>query len=100
MDSVINTIKTGKNIKKYMDVCGLSVKDVQKALNLASVQAVYYWINGRNIPSLENMYVLSELFMVPIDSIVVGNRKSYFKNSNPQYQRLYTYYKRLRSSAR
>lgn len=45
----INMKETGANIRKLMEERGITAKDVQEYLNLASVQSVYYWWNGTNL---------------------------------------------------
>ena len=69
----IDKVKTGKQIRHLMDSLGLTVMDVQKYMGLATQQAVYHWLNGRSLPSIDNVYALSELFRVPIDKIICGN---------------------------
>ncbi len=70
----IDKIKTGKQIRRLMNSLGLTVMDVQKYMGLSTQQAVYHWLNGRSLPTLDNVYALSELFKVPMDQIICGNR--------------------------
>lgn len=72
---VIDVYRTGQNIRRIMQIKGLTVRDVQKYLGLATPQAVYHWFNGRSMPSLDNFYALSELFQVSVDAMLCGNRK-------------------------
>lgn len=72
---VIDVFKTGQNIKSIMLSKGLTVRDVQKYLGLATPQAIYHWFNGRSMPTIDNIYALSELFRVPVDAMLCGNRK-------------------------
>ena len=74
MFPVINKQETGINLRRIMNWRGLSAKDVQEYLGLGCVQSVYRWIDGINMPTIDNLYALSELFQLPIDSIVRGNR--------------------------
>ena len=60
----IDKVKTGKQIRRLMNSLGLTVADVQKYMGLATQQAVYHWLNGRSLPSIDNVYALSELFKV------------------------------------
>ena len=46
MFPIIDKRKTGINIRRIMDMRGLTVKDVQEYLELGSVQSIYHWING------------------------------------------------------
>ena len=59
-----------------MEQQGFSVRDVQEYLGLATPQSIYHWISGRNLPTVDNLYALSNLFHVPVDEMLCGNRKS------------------------
>lgn len=74
MFPLINKRETGVNLRRIMDLRGITPKDVQEYLNLGCVQSVYRWLDGINMPTIDNLYALSELFQVPIDAIVRGNR--------------------------
>lgn len=70
---VIDTEATCQKIKERIDASGLSKKEVQKALNLDSVQAVYKWINpnSKNIPSIDNLIQLAYLLDCQVEDLVV-----------------------------
>ena len=87
----INIYQTGQRIRQIMRKRGLTVKEVQEYLDLGTVQSVYHWFRGRNLPSLDNLYALSELFKVPVDDMICGNREY-----NPSYRLLF-YYEKLHS---
>lgn len=74
MIPVIDKRKTGEQIRKYMNLRGLTVQDVKEYLSLGCVQSVYHWLDGQSLPSLDNLYALSELLRVPMDMLVAGNR--------------------------
>ncbi len=57
---VIDIAKTGKNIKRIMKNQGYTVKDVQRFLGLGTPQGIYHWFDGRCLPTLDNLYALSE----------------------------------------
>jgi len=57
-----------------MDTRGITPKNVQEYLGFGCVQSVYRWSDGTNMPSIDNLYALSELLQVSIDEIVCGNR--------------------------
>lgn len=90
---------TGVNLRKIMDERGIEVKDVKEYLNLGSIQSVYNWFNGLNMPTIDNLYALSTLFQIPIDEIVCGNRKAILPNpiviESARDRRLYHYYRKL-----
>lgn len=75
MYPLIDKDATGKQIKRIMDYRGITVKQVQEELGLSCVQGIYHWLNGVSLPSLDNLYALSELLQVSMDSLVCGNRR-------------------------
>ena len=93
---VIDMLRTGKNIKRIMQAKGLSVKDVQNFLGFSTPQGIYHWFDGKTMPTLDNMYALSELFRMPVDAIMRGNRKFvYVPFINASYLRLYVYHEKI-----
>ena len=48
----INLRETGINLHRIMDKRGITPKEVKKYLNLTSVQSVYNWFNGLNMPTI------------------------------------------------
>ena len=86
----IDKEKTGDRIRFFMEIRGLTVKDVCKALSLGCVQAVYKWMDGVNLPSLDNIYCLSILFQVPIDAMVCGKATSERTEHYAGLERFYT----------
>ena len=90
----IDSVKTGQQLRLLMEERGISVKDVKNALYLSCVQSVYHWLDGSSMPSLDNLYALSELLKVPMDLIVCGNRKYNPGMAVPiAIDRLWCYYK-------
>ena len=96
MIPTIDMKTTGIRLKRIMKMYGFSVKDVQQYLGLGSVQSVYHWLNGSSLPTVDNLYALSELFQLSVDELLCGNRKfieSYKKFL--QRRHLHSYYDRL-----
>ena len=93
---VLDIYRTGQKIKQIMQKKGITVKEVQQYLGLETPQSIYHWFNGRNMPTIDNLYALSELFAVPVDAMLSGNRKQnfYFDNSSSKMH-LYMYYKKI-----
>ena len=96
----INIKETGINLRLIMDMRGITPRKVKEYLKLGSVQSVYNWFNGQNMPTIDNLYALSQLLQVPIDEIICGNRKGIVPKSiviieSLQIRRLYTYYHQL-----
>ena len=100
MFPLINKRETGVNLRRIMDMRGITPKDVQEYLGLGCVQSVYRWTDGVNMPTIDNLYALSELLQVPIDAIVRGNRAPIaldiiIKQLDSRESRLYAYYEKL-----
>jgi len=74
MYPVLDKHMTGRRIRRLMDSRGISVKDVQQYLGLSCVQSVYHWLDGSSMPTLDNIYALSELLQEPVDAMLCGNR--------------------------
>ncbi len=72
---VISKKETGRNLRTIMDMRGITAKEVQEYLGLGCVQSVYRWLEGCSMPTIDNLYALSKLFKVSIDSMVCGNRE-------------------------
>mgnify|MGYP002522119675 CR=1 FL=1 len=70
----INTIETGNNIKKLMTDNGLVIRDIQNILGFSTPQAIYKWIHGKSIPTIDNLVILACLFGVTIDDILIIER--------------------------
>ena len=69
---------TGENIVKLRKKAGLSVKDIQSACGFGTPQAVYKWQQGLALPTVDNLLVLSVLFGVTIDDILIVDKLSSF----------------------
>ncbi|MBP3602799.1 MAG: helix-turn-helix transcriptional regulator [Lachnospiraceae bacterium] len=100
MFPLINKRETGVNLRRIMDMRGITPKDVQEYLGLGCVQSVYRWTDGVNMPTIDNLYALSELLQVPIDAIVRGSRATIVpdiivKPLDSRERRLCAYYEKL-----
>ena len=67
----IDLALTGANIMKLRKAAGLSVHDLQSSFGFNSPQAIYKWISGRSLPSLDNFVILSRLLHTSIEDILV-----------------------------
>ena len=65
---------TGRNITRLRIEAGLSVKDLQEIFGFATPQAIYKWQHGTALPSVDNLVLLSAVFGVPVDEILVLER--------------------------
>ena len=88
MIPLINKRETGINLRRIMDAKGITVKDVQQYLEV-----------GNSLPTIDNLYALSELFQMPVDEMICGNRtpviKRSIKTQTDQDRRLYSYFEKI-----
>lgn len=63
--------ETGENIRILLKTNGYTVKDVQEVMGFENPQAVYKWLSGKSLPSLENLLILSKLLNISIENILV-----------------------------
>lgn len=92
MFPVIDKRKTGNRLRCLMQINRLTPKDIQEYLSLSCVQTVYRWMEGINIPSIDNLYALAEFFHVRMDDMIVGNKKSVEKCSTWRQRFLFYYF--------
>ena len=72
----IDMERTGARIEELRKQSGYTVKELQAAMSPISYQAIYKWQQGQAVPSVDNLIILSELFRVPIDQIIVRGQRN------------------------
>ena len=76
MSSTMPTIDmtaTGANIKALLKARGLKVADVQNTCGFNTPQAIFKWMRGDAMPSIDNLVILSHMLGVTIDQIIIIN---------------------------
>ena len=71
----IDLVATGKNIIKLREESGLSVRDLQNIFGFATPQAIYKWQHGTALPTIDNLIVLSAIFKVSMEEIIIVQTK-------------------------
>lgn len=71
MIPIIDVKATGLNMRRLMDERNITVKDIAQELSLGSLYAIYKWLNGRGLPSVDNLVALSYLLQVRMEDILV-----------------------------
>ena len=62
---------TGKNIKKLRENAGLSVKKLAHLVGFKTIQGIYRWQEGKTLPTMETLFLLSNIFHKKINEIVL-----------------------------
>ncbi len=64
-------VATAAKLKSCRIKSGLSVKQVQSVFNFSSPNAIYNWESGKDIPSIDNLVVVSAIYGVELDELIV-----------------------------
>ena len=67
---VINTVATGQNINRVRIEAGMTVRNMQDVFGFTTPQAIYKWIHGTAMPTIDNMVILAAMFGVTVDDII------------------------------
>jgi transcriptional regulator with XRE-family HTH domain len=67
----IDTVATGRNIDRLRIAAGMSVRDMQSVFGFATPQAIYKWIHGTSLPTIDNLVILAAMLGVTLDEIVI-----------------------------
>ena len=69
----INMAATGSNIRALLKAKGIKVADVQHTCGFNTPQAIFKWMRGDAMPSIDNLVILAHLLGVTIDQIIIIN---------------------------
>ena len=67
----INMKATGRRIQALREAQGLTVRDLQAMLGFEQPQAVYKWQRGESLPTVDHLLMLSRIFELPMQDILV-----------------------------
>ena len=67
----IQQAETGNRIKALLEKNGYTVKDIQGAMGFENPQAIYKWLSGKTLPSLDNLLILSRVLHTTMEDILV-----------------------------
>ena len=79
---MIDLVATGNRIKELMELNDVKVCDLQKACGFERPQAVYKWLSGKSLPSMDNMVIIRIILHTTIDDILVINTDEYDNEDN------------------
>ena len=72
---------TGRNIRVLMKQNGYDIDDVRTACGNVSAQAVYKWLSGKSLPSIDNLKILSVIFGTTMEGILVTDENAHVFSS-------------------
>ena len=74
MMPIIDTAGTGRNIAVLRKKAGLTVSDLQDIFGFGTPQAIFKWMRGDCMPTIDNMIIIADMFGCTMDDIVVVDR--------------------------
>lgn len=98
---MIDVNKTGEWLRYLCKKKNIAVTEIQEKLQIASNQAIYAWFNGKTLPSLNNLYALSDLMGMTMNDMVVDNEHEHpFLRCGTSYEkRMILYNYKMRQTA-
>ena len=70
----VDMMQTGERIAELRLKNNMTVKDLQKLFEFNTPQAIYKWMRGETMPTVDNLVILADAFHVSIADIVVVTR--------------------------
>ncbi len=65
----LDEVQTAKNAYRLIIESGRSIEDISLSLKI-SERVIYYWRTGKRFPNIKHVYGLSQIFNLPIESIL------------------------------
>lgn len=68
---VIDMVATGEHLNTLRVANGFSVSAIKEYLGLNTTYAIYKWLHGETMPSVDNLLALSILFGTSINDLLI-----------------------------
>ena len=85
----IQPAETGKQIKRLLLENGYTIREIQGAFGFENPQAIYKWISGKSLPSLDNFIILSRLLHTSIEAVSYTHLDVYKRQAFCREDRLF-----------
>lgn len=99
----IDMKRTGEHLRKIVYQSGYSVKQIQEYLHLSCPQPIYRWFKGQILPSMDHMFMLSKLFCVYMEDLLMpnnnGGAEKLLCSNDAHLRRMWTYYCKIKQVA-
>ena len=100
----IDMQRTGRKLKSMIETAGYTPRMIQEYLHLSCVQPIYRWYKGIILPSVDHLFMLSELLGVHMEEMLVKKSADFFaydmiqKDLQATQRRMIAYYKTIYQS--
>ena len=92
---------TGNKLKQMLESAGYTPRMIQDYLHLSCVQPIYRWYKGIILPSVDHLFMLSELLGVHMEEMLVKKSAEFFtydiaqEDLHATQRRIIAYYKTI-----
>lgn len=76
--TTMDMLMTGQLIKRLVSERGYSVSEVQEKLGLSCPQPIYRWYKGKNLPSVDNLYILSSMLGLHMEDFLIQSDEALY----------------------
>ena len=97
----IDMQRTGRKLKTMIEAAGYTPRMIQDFLHLSCVQPIYRWYKGLILPTVDHLFMLSELLGVHMEDFLVKKNTVAMVYDVEQYclqdaqKRFIAYYKQI-----
>ena len=67
---VVDILRTGLSLQAAREAAGLTRREVSERLGLSNQNAIYKWEKGLNLPTIDNLINLCDMYGVTVESVV------------------------------
>lgn len=71
----IDMKKTGRNIAEACRRQGITIKDLQTLFGFAAPNAIYRWLRGETLPTVDHLVILAHALQMPVDDLLALKEK-------------------------
>ena len=71
----IDMEQTGKRIAATCRRQGITIKDLQTLFGFAAPNAIYRWLRGETLPTVDHLVILAHALQMPVDELLVLKEK-------------------------
>ena len=68
----IDIVLTGRKIHSVLLENRCKVRQLQEILKLSCPQPIYRWINGKTLPTVDNLYMMHRVFGMHMEDMLVA----------------------------
>lgn len=74
---LIDVRATGQNIDRLMKQRHISIRTMQAFFGFDSPRAIYKWLRGEHLPSVDHLFALGKLLQVPLQDILIEQEEEH-----------------------